>query len=176
MGVFTQNIQQLERSLTNEQKKRAFKKEKIRELELFLYNKFYNKFYENKKQNPVFLLGYFQNPDIKKRLLNYNGFLDDIEKSKIYNNILNNIYKDFKKYYTLEIDTTKENIKQQKEEEQKQKELEKLKKEYFKQLEKNQKLKKKQKETYNKATDFSINSILIGSIIAGKTHKNKYKL
>jgi len=119
MGIFTQNIQQLERSLTNEQKKRAYKKEKIRQLEIFLYNKFYNKFYTNKEQNPDFTLGYFSNPDTKQKLLNYTGFLDDIDKIQIYNKILNNIYNDFKKYYKLEIDISK--LKPEEEEQPKEK-------------------------------------------------------
>lgn len=176
MGIMTQNFQKLERALTDEQKKASYKKQLKEELQINLYNRFYELFYKNKEHNPDQTLSYFLNPDIKTNILNYKGFLNIIDRDSIYNKILNNVYKDFKKYYTLEIDTTKEDVKQQKEEEQKQKELERLKKEYYKQFSKNIRLKEKQQATYNKAINFSINSILAGSIIAGKTHKNKYKI
>lgn len=165
--------------MTSAEKKRTFKREKQRELELFLYNKFYTKFYKHKEKNPDHILGYFQNPDIKKQLLNYNGFLDDIDKIQIYNKILNSVYKDFKKYYTLEIDTTKEDTTQQKE-------LEKAKKRYYKAVakqnqllkkhyqleEENKKLKYKQNKIYQKGIDGAITTCIIGSIAAGKKHKN----
>lgn len=172
MGIFTQNIQQLERSLTNEQKKRTYKKEKTRELELYLYNKIYSKFYKSKNSDPDFILGYFQNPDIKKQLLNYTGFLDDIEKSKIYNNILNSIYKDFKRYYNLEIDTSKEEKEQQK----KLQLIEKLDVQYLKLLEEEKEIKTNRQKTHAKGINKAINAICIGSYIAGKKHKNKYKI
>lgn len=113
MGIMTDNIQQLERSLTSEQKKTAYRRQKRKEFELYLYNKFYNKFYKNKSNNPINIYSYFNIPEVKQNIFDYDGFLNIVEKNNIYNKILKQIYNEYKIYYQNEI-----KIKPEKEEEQ----------------------------------------------------------
>lgn len=185
MGQMTDSLRQIERAFTSKNAEKEFYKKKKHELEIFLYNKFYNKFYLYKNNNPDNIYGLFLNPDKKQEILNNYNELDEMTKNEIYNKTLKKIYTDFKKYYDFEISMKKEDKIEQKEKTKLLKELEKAKKRYYmanakkqKAIEKFEEAKQKNAEIKNKYITGGIAAILIGGALSNKTikNKNKYKL
>ena len=177
MGL-NDSLNKLERSFTSEKAKKQFEKKQKTEYKHYLYKKFILLFEKNILQDPLNTYSYFINPDIKNKYIK-NKFLDlpEIEKNIIYNNILNQVYKDFKNNYKYNIDQKNIFI----EEEKKKKELEKkrlkilqLKYKYNYKINKLNNIKNNYNKTKKKAGGAVILALIAGGKIAEK-NTSKYK-
>lgn len=150
MGVFTDNIQALNRGFLSERaEKKAIKEEKMK-YKNYLYKKFYSKFKENKKKTPDLIYSYFIQTEIQEKILNNFKNMDFSFKIETYNNILNKLYKQFKNDYLMNYDFIKVEKEEEKEKEKLFKELEKNLQKYNKNLQKHQELLQERKKIHQK--------------------------
>lgn len=141
MGVFTDNIQALNRGFVSERAEKKAEQEKRKKLlqkqndyKNYLYKKFYAQFYANQKNtrsDPVNIFGKFQNFEQMQKIVNHDNFteLEIFFRLENYNKILNKVYKQFKNDYDLNISTEKVEKEEERERQKLLKELEKAKKE-----------------------------------------------
>lgn len=128
MGVFTDNMQALNRGFISERAEKRAEQEKRKKLlqkqndyKNFLYKKFYAQFYasqkNNKNSNPDNILGKFQDFEQMQKIINNDNFteLEIFFRIENYNKILNKTYKQFKTDFKLNIDTSKQEHEEAKE-------------------------------------------------------------
>lgn len=182
MGVFTDNIQALNRGFLSERaEKKAIKEEKLK-YKNYLYKKFYSKFKENQEKSPDLIYSYFIQTEIQEKILNNFQNLDFSTKIELYNAILNKLYKQFKNDYLMNYDFIKIEKEEEKEKEkllkilkQKQRKLEKAKKRYYKSIKKYNKSKNELQKTISKGFKQIVLGLFLGGRIANKTYrKMKY--
>lgn len=128
MGVFTDNMQALNRGFISERAEKKAEQEARKKLlqkqndyKNFLYKKFYAQFYANQKNNPNSnpsnILGKFQDFEQMQKIINNDNFtdLEIFFRIENYNKILNKTYKQFKTDFKLNIDTSKQEHEETKE-------------------------------------------------------------
>ena len=137
MGVFTDNMQALNRGFVSERAEKKAEQEKRKKLlqkqndyKNYLYKKFYAQFYasqKNTRSDPVNIFGKFQDFEQMQKIVNHNNFteLEIFFRLENYNKILNKVYKQFKNDFQLNIDTSKIEKEEEKERQKLLKELEK---------------------------------------------------
>lgn len=117
MGVFTDNMQALNRGFISERAEKKALQKKKNAYKDFLYKKFYNKFYNNQNSDPIQTFAFYQQPDVTQNIICNENF-EDLPGSvriELYNNILNKTYKQFKNNYNLNISTEKQEKEEEKE-------------------------------------------------------------
>lgn len=124
MGILTQNLQQINRSIENETSQKITKKESKENFETYLFFEIWQTFARSQDIEKTFL--YFKDTATVKKYIeehqhikehNQDGYIKIIdfealtitEKLTIYNKVLNNIYKQFQyKYKNLNYNTIPE--------------------------------------------------------------------
>ena len=180
MGVFTDNMQALNRGFVSERAEKKALQKKKNAYKDFLYKKFYNKFYSNQNSDPIQTFAFYQQPVVTQNIICDEKF-EDLPGSvriELYHSILTKTYKQFKNNYNLNISTEK----QEKEEE---KELEKVLKEYQKALKENEKAKQRYKKAKQqqrqqllrckKEISKGFAKIGLGLIIGGRVASKTYR-
>lgn len=127
MGVFTDNMQALNRGFVSERAEKKALQKKKNNYKNFLYNTFYNRFYRKKGTNPKNTFAYLQQFETMQKIVNDEDFisLDISTRIEFYNSILNKTYKQFKNDYDLNISTEKAEKEDERERQRLLKELEK---------------------------------------------------
>lgn len=107
MGVFTDNMQALNRGFVSERAEKKALQKKKNSYKNYLYNTFYNRFYRKKGTNPKNTFAYLQQFETMQKIVNDEDFatLDVSTRIELYNSILNKSYKQFKNDYELNIST-----------------------------------------------------------------------
>lgn len=180
MGVFTDNIQALNRGFVSERaEKKALQRKKI-SYKNFLYNTFYNRFYRKKGTNPKNTFAYLQQFETMQKIVNDEDFisLDISTRIEFYNSILNKTYRQFKNDYELNISTEKAEKEDERERQRLLKELEKAierrdkaKARYKKALVKYQ----AQKLNIAKITKKGFGQIALGLFVGGRVASKTYR-
>ena len=119
MGIFTDNMQALNRGFVSERAEKKAEQEKRKKLlqkqndyKNYLYKKFYAQFYasqKNTRSDPVNIFGKFQDFEQMQKIVNHDNFteLEIFFRLENYNKILNKVYKQFKNDFQLNINTSK---------------------------------------------------------------------
>lgn len=119
MGIFTDNMQALNRGFVSERAEKKAEQEKRKKLlqkqndyKNYLYKKFYAQFYasqKNTRSDPVNIFGKFQDFEQMQKIVNHDNFteLEIFFRLENYNKILNKVYKQFKNDFQLNIDISK---------------------------------------------------------------------
>lgn len=180
MGIFTDNMQALNRGFVSERAEKKALQKKKNAYKDFLYKKFYKKFYNNQNSDPVQTFAFYQQPDVTQNIICNENF-EDLPGSvriELYNNILNKTYKQFKNNYNLNISTEKQNQEEAKEIQKALKELDqaikrrdRAKARYEKTLAKCQ----VQKMNIAKITKKGFGQILLGIFIGGRLASKTYR-
>ena len=190
MGVFTDNMQALNRGLVSERAEKKAEQEKRKKLlqkqndyKNYLYKKFYAQFYANQKNtqsDPVNIFGKFQDFEQMQKIVNHDNFteLEIFFRLENYNKILNKVYKQFKNDFQLNIDTSKIEKEEEKERQRLLKELEKA-------IERRDKAKaryekslaryRRQKIKLLRITKKGFSQIALGIFIGGRVANKTYK-
>lgn len=180
MGVFTDNMQALNRGFVSERAEKKALQRKKNAYKNFLYNTFYNRFYRKKGTNPKNTFAYLQQFETMQKIVNDEDFivLDISTRIEFYNSILNKTYRQFKNDYELNISTEKEEKEDERERQRLLKELEKAierrdkaKARYEKALVKYQ----AQKLNIAKITEKGFEQIALGIFIGGRVANKTYK-
>lgn len=190
MGVFTDNMQALNRGFVSERAEKKAEQEKRKKLlqkqndyKNYLYKKFYAQFYANQKNtqsDPVNIFGKFQDFEQMQKIVNHDNFteLEIFFRLENYNKILNKTYKQFKNDYDLNISTEKVEKEEERERQKLLKELEKAierrdkaKARYEKALVKYQ----AQKLNIAKITEKGFKQIALGIFIGGRVASKTYR-
>lgn len=170
MGALTDSLHQLERTATIKETKKEREKREKKEIEMELY-KFFNYHFSQFPKNYELNYKYYLKSKPRQELhKNFANQLDFIEFYKIYDNILNYIYKRYKKIYN-----TNEEEKQEKEYYKKLEEIQKLDNKYYLLLEQEKELKQERQKKKSNHINNIIATSLLGGIIAASKHKNKYR-
>lgn len=174
MGISTDLVQQMNRTFTSQKAEKDFRKKQKADFENYLYNRFYQKFYNEKDFEPLATYSYFINTEKKQEILQDFQDIDIITKSTIYNKILNMIYKDFQNDYNTNKSTKKidkEYQKALKELDQAIKRRDRAKARYEKSLARCQ----AQKLNIAKITKKGFGQIALGLIIGGRVASKTYR-
>lgn len=174
MGISTDLMQQMNRTFTSQKAEKDFRKKQKADFENYLYNRFYQKFYNEKDFEPLATYSYFINTEKKQEILQDFQDIDIITKSTIYNKILNMIYKDFQNDYKTNKSTEKfdkEYQKALKELEQAIKRRDRAKARYEKSLTRY----RTQKMNIVKITKKGFGQILLGIFIGGRVASKTYR-
>lgn len=180
MGVFTDNMQALNRGFVSERAEKKALQKKKNAYKNFLYIKFYNKFYEHKEHNPENVFAYYQQPEVIQDIICTEKFddLDGFFKIELYNSILSKTFKTFKNNYMMNISTEKTEKEEKKEYQKALKELEqaierrdRAKARYEKSLAKYQ----VQKMNIAKITKKGFGQIALGLLVGGRVASKTYK-
>jgi len=166
MGQLIDSLHQLERTTTTRETKKEREKREQKEIEIKLYNFFiyhFSKFPKSYEKNYIYYLGSKPRKELHKQIA---PNIDFLEFYKIYDKMLDTIYKRYKKIYKIQNEETE---KQEKEE---QKEIE----QYKKVIQKNYKLKQQKQQTKRKLINNILGSFFIGLLIPTRKNKNKYKI
>lgn len=117
MGVFTDNMQALNRGFVSERAEKKALQKKKNSYKNFLYNTFYNRFYKKKGTNPKNTFAYLQQFETMQKIVNDEDFttLNISTRIELYNSILNKTYKQFKNDYEMNISTEKAEKEEEKE-------------------------------------------------------------
>lgn len=190
MGIMTDNLQMINRTLQDETSKKTTKKESKENYINFLFFEFWNNFVKAENKKDIYL--YYKDPVITKKYiqLKYEDFgqdKDGYNKLILFNNLTipekMNIYDDtLKKVYNRFKLIEEEEEKEQKQKEKRKQELlkiiEKQEKELAKvnsQIEKYNTKYQKELEKRNKTHINGANKILAGLFIGGKVASKTWK-
>lgn len=166
MGILTDSLHQLDRSITKKETQKEREKREQKEIEIKLYNFFiyhFKQFPKSYEKNYCYYLGTKPRQELHKKIA---PNIDFLEFYKIYDKILDTIYKRYKKIYKIQNEET------EKREKEEQKEIE----QYKKAIQKNYKLKQQKQQTRRKLINNILGSFLIGLLIPTRKKKNKYKI